>query len=154
MRSPNGLLSIIVSEEGPVELDFYDSKEDAPDFFGALEQVHPYHEKVKEWLDPLFCWGSIAISFPPAPPRNSLQERVWVIERSHMVETKTYGQLAQDLSCGSAQAVGQAVGRNPLRDPCSLSPRDGKNGELTGYASGLDRKRWLLQHEGITWKEK
>ena len=46
-----GLLSIVVSEEGLVELDFYDPKEDAPDLYGALEQVHPYHEKVKEWLD-------------------------------------------------------------------------------------------------------
>lgn len=36
-----GLLSIIVSKEGLVELDFYDSKEDAPDPFGALEQFHP-----------------------------------------------------------------------------------------------------------------
>ena len=48
-ESPMGLLSIIVSEEGLVELDFYDPKEDAPDPYGALEQVHPYHEKVKEW---------------------------------------------------------------------------------------------------------
>ena len=37
-----GLLSIIVSEEGLVELDFYNPKEDAPDPFGALEQFHPY----------------------------------------------------------------------------------------------------------------
>lgn len=50
-ESPMGLLSIIVSKEGLVELDFYDPKEDAPDPFGALEQFHPYHEKVKEWLD-------------------------------------------------------------------------------------------------------
>lgn len=41
-----GLLSIIVSKEGLVELDFYDPKEEAPDPYGALEQFHPYHEKV------------------------------------------------------------------------------------------------------------
>ena len=69
-------------------------------------------------------------------------------------ETKTYGQLAQDLSCGSAQAVGQAVGRNPLTILVPCHRVMGKDGQLTGYASGLDRKRWLLKHEGITWKEK
>ena len=58
-------------------------------------------------------------------------------------ETKTYGQLAQDLSCGSAQAVGQAVGRNPLTILVPCHRVMGKDGQLTGYASGLDRKRWL-----------
>lgn len=39
---------MIVSEEGLVELDFYDPKEAAPDPFGALERFHPYHKLVKE----------------------------------------------------------------------------------------------------------
>ena len=66
-ESPMGLLSIIVSKEGLVELDFYDPKEEAPDPYGALEQIHPYHEKVKEWLDHYFAGDPIAISFPLAP---------------------------------------------------------------------------------------
>ncbi|WP_049516214.1 methylated-DNA--[protein]-cysteine S-methyltransferase [Streptococcus parasanguinis] len=154
-ESPMGLLSIIVSKEGLVELDFYDPKEDAPDPFGALEQFHPYHEKVKEWLDHYFAGDPIPISFPLAPKGTAFQERVWQLLREIPYgETKTYGQLAQDLSCGSAQAVGQAVGRNPLTILVPCHRVMGKNGELTGYASGLDHKRWLLQHEGITWKEK
>ena len=47
-------------------------------------------------------------------------------------ETKTYGQLAQDLSCGSAQAVGQAVGRNPLTILVPCHRVMGKDGQLTG----------------------
>ena len=47
-ESPMGLLSIIVSEEGLVELDFYDPKEDEPNPYGALEHDHHYHEKVME----------------------------------------------------------------------------------------------------------
>ena len=58
-----GLLSIIVSEEGLVELDFYNPKEDAPDPFGALEQFHPYHEKVKEWLDHYFAGPQLRSAF-------------------------------------------------------------------------------------------
>lgn len=76
-----GLLSIIVSEEGLVELDFYNPKEDAPDPFGALEQFHPYHEKVKEWLDHYFAGAPIAISFPLAPQGTAFQERVWQLLR-------------------------------------------------------------------------
>lgn len=126
-ESPMGLLSIVVSEEGLVELDFYDPKEEAPDPYGALEQVHPYHEKVKEWLDHYFAGDPIAISFPLAPQGTAFQERVWRLLREIPYgETKTYGQLAQDLSCGSAQAVGQAVGRNPL-PPC-----DGKRWTTDG----------------------
>lgn len=154
-ESPMGLLSIVVSEEGLVELDFYDPKEEAPDPYGALEQVHLYHEKVKEWLDHYFAGDPIAISFPLAPQGTAFQERVWRLLREIPYgETKTYGQLAQDLSCGSAQAVGQAVGRNPLTILVPCHRVMGKDGQLTGYASGLDRKRWLLHHEGITWKEK
>ena len=61
-ESPMGLLSIVVSEEGLVELDFYDPKEEAPDPYGALEQVHPYHEKVKEWLDHYFAGNQLSTS--------------------------------------------------------------------------------------------
>lgn len=71
-ESPMGLLSIVVSEEGLVELDFYDPKEEAPDPYGALEQVHPYHEKVKEWLEPLFCWGSNRYQLSISTARDSL----------------------------------------------------------------------------------
>ena len=68
-ESPMGLLSIVVSEEGLVELDFYDPKEDAPDPYGALEQVHPFHEKVKEWLDHYFAGDPIAIRSHMVRPR-------------------------------------------------------------------------------------
>ena len=70
-ESPMGLLSIVVSEEGLVELDFYDPKEDAPDPYGALEQVHPFHEKVKEWFGPLFCGGSNRYQLSTSTARDS-----------------------------------------------------------------------------------
>lgn len=59
----------------------------------------------------------------------------------------TYGQLARSLNCQSAQAIGGAVGRNPLSlfIPCHRVL--GASGQLTGYAGGLDKKIWLLNHE-------
>lgn len=102
-------------------------------------------------VGPLFCWGSNRYQLSISTARDSLSRAGVAVIAG---ETKTYGQLAQDLSCGSAQAVGQAVGRNPLTILVPCHRVMGKDGQLTGYASGLDRKRWLLKHEGITWKEK
>ena len=61
----------------------------------------------------------------------------------------TYGQLAQELKVNSAQAVGGAVGRNPLSILVPCHRVLGSQGQLTGYAGGLDKKIWLLEHEGV-----
>ena len=53
----------------------------------------------------------------------------------------------------SAQAVGQAVGRNPISILIPCHRVIGANGKLTGYAGGLDKKIWLLRHEGVLQEE-
>jgi methylated-DNA-[protein]-cysteine S-methyltransferase len=77
------------------------------------------------------------------------QQRVWqLLSNIPYGETVTYGELAAALADGTtAQGVGQAVGRNPA---CIIVPCHrvvGKNGQLTGYAGGLDRKQFLLELE-------
>ena len=63
-------------------------------------------------------------------------------------ETTTYGALAREMgSVGLSQRVGQVVGRNPWSVIVPCHRVLGADGSLTGYAGGLDRKRWLLQHE-------
>ena len=49
----------------------------------------------------------------------------------------------------ASQAVGGAVGRNPIPIIIPCHRVVGTNGSLTGYAGGLDKKRWLLTHEGV-----
>jgi methylated-DNA-[protein]-cysteine S-methyltransferase len=62
--------------------------------------------------------------------------------------TTTYGALAQRLGApASARAVGHANARNPLSIVVPCHRVVGANGDLTGYAGGLERKRWLLNHE-------
>jgi methylated-DNA-[protein]-cysteine S-methyltransferase len=58
-------------------------------------------------------------------------------------ETLTYGELARRLG-SSARAVGAAVGRNPISLIVPCHRIVGTGGTLTGYAGGLERKRWLL----------
>lgn len=80
---------------------------------------------------------------------DDMQQRVW--DRLTAIpfgETVTYGDLAAELGDGStAQEVGAAVGRNPLSVVVPCHRVVGKNGKLTGYAGGLERKKFLLDLE-------
>jgi methylated-DNA-[protein]-cysteine S-methyltransferase len=80
---------------------------------------------------------------------DDLQQRVWDrLTAIRYGETVTYGELAAELADGStAQEVGSAVGRNPLSIIVPCHRVVGKNGELTGYAGGLERKKFLLDLE-------
>ncbi|TMP31812.1 cysteine methyltransferase [Pseudoalteromonas rubra] len=65
-------------------------------------------------------------------------------------ETNTYGWMATALNNPKAvRAVGAANGKNPISIIVPCHRIIGANGKLTGYAGGLDRKSWLLAHEGI-----
>ena len=63
-------------------------------------------------------------------------------------QLSTYGQIATQLGKSNAsRAVGAAIGKNPLSIVLPCHRVVGKSGDLTGYAGGLDRKRWLLEFE-------
>lgn len=63
-------------------------------------------------------------------------------------QTMTYGEIARRLNVRSAQAVGGAVGHNPISILIPCHRVVGSDGSLTGYAGGLARKEWLLHLEG------
>lgn len=114
----------------------------------ALPAELPIFDEARRWLDIYFS-GCKPDFMPPLLLRGtSFQQRVWeallTIPYGHTV---TYGELAHQLGCRSAQAVGGAVGRNPISIIVPCHRIVGANGSLTGYAGGLDRKRALLQLE-------
>jgi len=86
---------------------------------------------------------------PTAPRGNDFQLAVWkLLTEIPYGETTTYGALAERLGGrGLAQTVGQAVGHNPLSIVVPCHRVIGSDGSLTGYAGGLDRKRFLLELE-------
>ena len=86
---------------------------------------------------------------PTALRGDDLQRRVWGrLAAIPYGKTVTYGDLATALADGStAQEIGAAVGRNPLSIIVPCHRVVGKNGKLTGYAGGLDRKKFLLDLE-------
>ncbi|HEU4735896.1 MAG TPA: methylated-DNA--[protein]-cysteine S-methyltransferase [Solirubrobacterales bacterium] len=81
---------------------------------------------------------------------DGFQRRVWEsIDRIPHGQTTTYGEIARELGDpGLARKVGGAVGRNPLSIVVPCHRVVGKDGKLTGYAGGLERKRFLLELEG------
>lgn len=69
-------------------------------------------------------------------------------------ETRSYGELARQVGRPKAvRAVGLANGSNPIGIVVPCHRVIGSNGTLTGYGGGLERKRWLLAHEGVTIAE-
>jgi methylated-DNA-[protein]-cysteine S-methyltransferase len=84
----------------------------------------------------------------------AFQLRVWAKLRTIPAgSTVTYGQLAARLRRPAAvRAVGAANGANPIPIVVPCHRVIGADGSLTGYGSGLERKRWLLEHEGVRLK--
>jgi methylated-DNA-[protein]-cysteine S-methyltransferase len=79
------------------------------------------------------------------------QKRVWrELTEIPYGQTWSYGELAKRIDNPSAsRAVGLANGRNPISILVPCHRVIGADGSLTGYGGGLDRKRWLLAHEGL-----
>ncbi len=81
----------------------------------------------------------------------AFQQQVWSALRTIPPGTVlTYGELAATLGKPTAyRAVGMTNALNPIAIVVPCHRLVGANGTLTGYAGGLERKRWLLQHEGV-----
>ena len=106
-------------------------------------------KQVKQWLDDYFNGLNPQIDFKLKPQGTEFRVKVWtILSGISYGETMTYGEIASQISPDmSAQAVGGAVGHNPiaLLIPCHRVL--GADGKLTGYAGGLDRKVKLLNLE-------
>ena len=114
----------------------------------------PIFGQVETWLESYFSGNQTPIIFPLQPKGTMFQERVWkILQEIPYGETMTYGDIAQRIakekgvSTYSAQAVGQAVGKNPISILIPCHRVLGKNGALTGYAGGVHRKEQLLRIE-------
>ena len=105
-------------------------------------------EDTKLWLTEYFL-GNIPRCCPPLRPAGTpFQQRVWkTLLEIPYGKTITYGELAKVLGCKSAQAVGGAVGRNPISILIPCHRVVGADGSLTGYAGGVEKKVFLLKLE-------
>ena len=114
----------------------------------------PIFEQVETWLENYFSGKQTPITILLQPKGTVFQEEVWkILQEIPYGETMTYGEIAQRIAkekgveTFSAQAVGQAVGKNPISILIPCHRVLGKNGALTGYAGGVHRKEQLLRIE-------
>ena len=114
--------------------------------------------QLRAWLDAYFAGDPQPIGNVPLAPRGSeFQQAVWkkLVAIPHG-ELTTYGEIASELKRergkASALAVGGAVGHNPISIIIPCHRVVGSDGSLTGYAGGIERKLWLLEHEGVDTK--
>jgi methylated-DNA-[protein]-cysteine S-methyltransferase len=148
--SPLGELTL-VSHDGALTGIYYPRHWYLPDpaTFGVRTGVG--FEEVEEQLGEYFAGERTEFELPTTTTGDAFQERVWeLIARIPYGETTTYGDLARELGDPTiARAVGGAVGRNPLSIVVPCHRVVGKDGKLTGYAGGLERKRLLLDLEAV-----
>lgn len=122
----------------------------------AGEKKLPVFIEAKNWLDSYFNGENPSMTLPLRPEGSGFRQAVWdmlcAIPYGSVV---TYGDIAKamaakaGLSTMSAQAVGGAVGHNPISIFIPCHRVVGTNGSLTGYAGGIDKKILLLNLEGI-----
>ena len=103
----------------------------------------------REQLDAYFDMRLMQFDLPLAPGGTDFQRRVWELLRAiPFGETISYAELARRVGNPKAmRAVGAANGRNPLMIIVPCHRVIGADGSLTGFGGGIERKRWLLDHE-------
>ena len=141
-ESPLGMITRISDGKSLMELRFEKSKD------LKNQQNLPIFTETRRWLD-LYFSGKKPDFIPSLNPKGTpFQQKVWQeLLKIPYGQTTTYGAIAKRIGCRSAQAVGQAVHRNPIAIIIPCHRVIGADGSLTGYASGLDVKQKLLQIE-------
>ncbi|MCM3747188.1 methylated-DNA--[protein]-cysteine S-methyltransferase [Paenibacillus pasadenensis] len=131
-------------------------------YYGATLGNHepapslPVFKLAEEWLERYFNGDQPKLTLPLAPQGNVFRNTVWdILCEIPYGEVITYGEIAKmmakrlDKATMSAQAVGGAVGHNPISIIVPCHRVVGAKGSLTGYAGGIDRKIKLLQLEKV-----
>jgi methylated-DNA-[protein]-cysteine S-methyltransferase len=154
-HSPLGNMLLVADDTGLTHLDFANTVKPRPGDAEAIPAPdHPVLQQATHWLD-LYFAGEEPDFLPPLHLQGTpFQESVW-----HLLlgipygKTTTYGTLAREIARQrvrnhmSAQAVGNAVGSNPISVIVPCHRVIGSDGNLTGYSGGLPRKDYMLKLE-------
>ncbi len=162
-QSPVGRLLLLAQAEGLTYIEFEQEQQttDVTNFIKATPASGAIYEifcKTSEILDRYFSGEPLDFAQLDflAPKGTPFQQAVWAILRTIPYgKTISYGDIAHRLGKPNAmRAVGGAVGRNPISILIPCHRVLGKERALTGFGGGLPNKRYLLQLEGITYRDK
>ena len=152
MNSPVGRLQLVASDAGLAAILW---QNDRPNRVGldieTEDSSHPVLHETARQLGEYFAGQRSTFDLPLDPSGTAFQQKVWrALLTIPFGETRSYQQIAIQVGNPKAvRAVGAANGRNPLSIIAPCHRVIGSNGSLTGYGGGLDRKQWLLEHEGV-----
>ncbi|MFC0537415.1 methylated-DNA--[protein]-cysteine S-methyltransferase [Pelagicoccus mobilis] len=147
-KSPIGLLRLTATDAGISRIQFLDeTKRENPN----VSNSNPHLTALATELDAYFKRQLKIFRVPIAPEGTEFQKRVWDrLSKIPFGSTKTYGQIALELGQPTAsRAVGGANNRNPIPIVVPCHRVIGTNNNLVGFACGVWRKQWMLEHEGI-----
>jgi methylated-DNA-[protein]-cysteine S-methyltransferase len=159
-ESPLGRITLVCERERLTGLYFPSQLATARPLLKRSEQVQAASDATKSalplvvsvcrYLEHYFSGKPITELPSVCAAGTDFQKRVWKeLLRIGCGELRTYGEIAKAIEKPSAsRAVGKAIGDNPISLLIPCHRVIGQNGSLTGYAGGLEIKRWLLRHEG------
>ena len=153
MPSPVGELTLVASDAGLRAVIWEDDGDRVRDVEAVPADDDPILAAAKQQLTEYFAGEREAFDLPLDPSGTAFQVKVWLgLADIPYGETATYGEQAARLGDPNlARAVGAANGKNPLSIVLPCHRVIGSNGALTGFAGGLESKRFLLEHErGVT----
>ena len=144
VKSPSGWVDITASESAVHGVVFVDKKT-------KQSKPNKLTKNCSVQLDEYFAGDRKVFDIPFDQEGTAFQNNVWQQLLSIPYgQLASYGDIAKKLKNPKAvRAVGAANGKNPVSILVPCHRVIGSNGKLTGYAGGLERKQWLLQHEGL-----
>lgn len=147
ISTPMGPLTLFAEENCLAALVFGD--------YGGYDHL-PLFEGTRRQLEEYFAGTRQNFDLPLNPSGTAFQRRVWRALLDIPYGTAlSYRELARRADCPKGyRAVGQANGKNPIPILIPCHRVIGADGTLGGYSAGLDRKRFLLELEGISYQEK
>jgi methylated-DNA-[protein]-cysteine S-methyltransferase len=157
IESPMGTMVLITNHDRLCAIDFADCE---PRTIGLLHKRYQSFELV-ETIDPQGFSSKLRAylagdypslhDLPIDSGGTDFQQLVWQeLCKIPVGKTATYGEIATRLGKPTAsRAVGMANSLNPIAIAIPCHRVIGSKAKLTGYAGGLERKQWLLQHEGV-----
>ncbi|MDR1608080.1 MAG: methylated-DNA--[protein]-cysteine S-methyltransferase [Deltaproteobacteria bacterium] len=156
-RSPLGLLTLSSDSLSLNGLWIEGQKYHGQNNNQAIKKDLPIFDEAKTWLERYFAGEKPQVAeLSLAPLGSEFRRKVWAILREIPYgQIVSYGAIAKQLAASmnlnrmSSQAVGGAVGHNPISIIVPCHRVVGSNGDLTGYAGGLDLKIKLLELEGV-----
>lgn len=146
VNSPLGWISVTANDNAVTSVVFHDNIESQPEI---PEEISPLQHQCIQQLKEYFNGERREFDLPLGQPGTTYQVGVWhLLAGIPFGKTISYLQLAvQTGDIHATRAVANANGRNNIAIIVPCHRVIGSNGELTGYAGGLWRKKWLLEHE-------